>query len=80
MKTFTREEVGLYNGILNPSIYLIIHEKVYDVTEYRTRHPGKEKVMLKFAGKDASEAFEALFHSSRARSILPSLCVGFIEN
>ncbi|KAG0637799.1 FMN-dependent dehydrogenase-domain-containing protein [Tuber brumale] len=39
------------------SCWVIIHGKAYDVTEFLSEHPGGAGVILKHAGKDATEAF-----------------------
>jgi len=43
---------------------------VYNVTEYLDEHPGGGEVMLSVAGKDATNDFEDVGHSSHARSML----------
>ena len=78
MKEYTREKVSLHNGVSSPSVFLIIHNQVVDVTEYRHVHPGRDKVLMKYAGRDATDPFEALYHSSRARKRLKELIVGTI--
>ncbi|KAG8672816.1 hypothetical protein FPOAC2_06224 [Fusarium poae] len=44
------------------SCWLIIHNKVYDLTEFLPNHPGGRKVILKNAGKDSTGDFD-LIHS-----------------
>ncbi|KAF9012545.1 glyoxylate dehydrogenase [Cyathus striatus] len=36
------------------SCWIIVHSKVYDVTEFLDEHPGGSKIILKYAGKDAT--------------------------
>jgi len=42
-------------------------DKVYDITDYVSEHPGGEAVLIEEAGTDATEAFEDVGHSSDAR-------------
>jgi L-lactate dehydrogenase (cytochrome) len=42
------------------SCWVIIHGKAYDVTEFLPEHPGGPKIILKYAGKDATEEFEPI--------------------
>ncbi|KAL7788962.1 FMN-dependent dehydrogenase domain-containing protein [Trichoderma ceciliae] len=42
------------------SCWVIIHGKAYDVTEFLPEHPGGEEIILKYAGKDATEEFEPI--------------------
>ncbi|KAJ3923381.1 glyoxylate dehydrogenase [Lentinula edodes] len=42
------------------SCWIIVHGKVYDVTEFLDEHPGGSKIILKYAGNDATEAYEPI--------------------
>ncbi|KAI1739435.1 FMN-dependent dehydrogenase [Xylaria scruposa] len=42
------------------SCWVVIHGKVYDVTEFLPEHPGGMKIILKYAGKDATEEFDPI--------------------
>ncbi|EFZ04057.2 FMN-dependent dehydrogenase [Metarhizium robertsii] len=42
------------------SCWVIIHGKAYDVTDFLPEHPGGSKIILKYAGKDATEEFEPI--------------------
>lgn len=42
------------------SCWVIVHGKAYDVTEFLPEHPGGPKIILKYAGKDATEEFEPI--------------------
>ncbi|KAI0326653.1 cytochrome b5 [Cubamyces sp. BRFM 1775] len=61
------------------SLYILLHEKVYDVTKFIDEHPGGDEVILAEAGRDATEAFEDVGHSDEARVILKDLLVGDFE-
>lgn len=49
---------------------------MYNVTEYLDEHPGGGEVMLSVAGKDATNDFEDVGHSSHARSLLNKYLIG----
>ncbi|EEZ98523.1 cytochrome b5 [Tribolium castaneum] len=60
----------------NQSTWIVIHNNVYDVTEFLNEHPGGEEVLLEQAGKDGSEAFEDVGHSSDARELMQKYKIG----
>ncbi|XP_015596780.1 cytochrome b5 isoform X2 [Cephus cinctus] len=73
-KLFTRAEVAERNS--NTETWIIIHNKVYNVTAFLNEHPGGEEVLLEQAGKDATEAFEDVGHSTDARNMMKPYKVG----
>ncbi|POS88433.1 putative mitochondrial cytochrome protein, partial [Erysiphe pulchra] len=52
------------------SCWVIIHNKAYDVTEFLSEHPGGSKVILKYAGKDATSEFETIHPSDTLQKYL----------
>jgi cytochrome b involved in lipid metabolism len=54
----------------------VLHDNVYDVTAWLDGHPGGEEVLLEHAGKDATEDFEDLGHSSDARLMMKDYFIG----
>uniref|UniRef100_A0A8C4SVH4 Cytochrome b5 n=1 Tax=Erpetoichthys calabaricus TaxID=27687 RepID=A0A8C4SVH4_ERPCA len=67
---FTLEEVKKHN--VSKNTWVIIHDKVYDVTHFLDEHPGGEEVLLEQAGGDATEKMlkqhyigSSTFHSWR---------------
>ncbi|KAI0723144.1 cytochrome b5 [Earliella scabrosa] len=61
------------------SLYILLHEKVYDVTKFIDEHPGGDEVILAEAARDATEAFEDVGHSDEARALLKDMLVGDFE-
>jgi L-lactate dehydrogenase (cytochrome) len=51
-------EVAKHNS--KDSCWVIIHGRAYDVTDFLPEHPGGQKIILKYAGKDATEEFEPI--------------------
>jgi len=60
--------------------WIAIDGEVYDITSLLESHPGGSKILLDYAGRDASAAFHHLKHSELARSILPGLSVGKLKD
>jgi L-lactate dehydrogenase (cytochrome) len=54
----TGEEIAKHNS--KESCWVIIHGRAYDVTEFMPEHPGGPKIILKYAGKDATEEYEPI--------------------
>lgn len=52
------DEIAKHNN--EKSCWVVIHGKAYDVTEFMPEHPGGPKIILKYAGKDATEAYEPI--------------------
>ncbi|KAL1962459.1 hypothetical protein VTN77DRAFT_9660 [Rasamsonia byssochlamydoides] len=54
----TGAEVAKHNS--KDSCWVIVHGKAYDVTEFLPEHPGGQKIILKYAGKDATAEFDPI--------------------
>ncbi|KAF2743851.1 putative cytochrome B5 [Sporormia fimetaria CBS 119925] len=57
-------------------LWVVVHNKVYDITKYLDDHPGGIEVLVEVAGADATEAFEEIGHSEEAREALEPFYVG----
>ncbi|KAJ2957483.1 hypothetical protein NQZ79_g6802 [Umbelopsis isabellina] len=77
MSTFTHEQVATHNT--KEDLYMIVHNKVYNITEFVDEHPGGEEVLLDEGAKDATEAFEDVGHSDEARELLEKYYVGDLD-
>jgi hypothetical protein len=42
------------------SCWIIVKDEVFDVTDFLDQHPGGAGIILKYAGKDATQEYEAL--------------------
>lgn len=51
-------EVAKHNS--KDSCWVIVHGKAYDVTKFLPEHPGGQGIILKYAGKDATEEFDPI--------------------
>ncbi|XP_058093638.1 cytochrome b5-like isoform X2 [Magnolia sinica] len=52
---------------------------VYDVTKFLEDHPGGDEVLLSATGKDATDDFEDVGHSTSARAMMDEFYVGEID-
>ncbi|OAY55416.1 cytochrome b5 [Manihot esculenta] len=76
-KVFTLAQVSEHN---NPKdCWLVIGGKVYDVTKFLEDHPGGDEVLLSATGKDATDDFEDVGHSTSAREMMDQYYVGEID-
>lgn len=75
-KVFTLDEISKHTT--DDDFWLIIYEKVLDVSVFRLEHPGGEEALLEFAGKDGTLAFEAVGHSNTALELLPDYQIGIV--
>ncbi|KAF4972719.1 hypothetical protein FZEAL_9547 [Fusarium zealandicum] len=77
MDDFTTLQVAEHNS--PEDAWLVIHGKVYDVTEYLADHPGGADVLSEAAGLDASDEFDNAGHSEDAFEIMDQYCVGKLK-
>ncbi|KAK5459701.1 hypothetical protein LTS15_003830 [Exophiala xenobiotica] len=73
----THADVAAHTG--RHDLYVIIHDKVLDLSNFVDEHPGGEEVLVDQGGKDATEAFEDVGHSEDARRILDKLVIGILD-
>lgn len=60
-------------------LWMTIHGKVYDVTNFATEHPGGVEVLLDCGGVDATEMFDDVAHSDLAHEMLEPYFIGYAE-
>lgn len=75
LKQFKREEIAKTSENVTR---IIIHDKVYNVTEFLNEHPGGEEVLFDQSGKDASEDWDDVGHSSDAQELMKKYLIGEI--
>ncbi|KZT34745.1 hypothetical protein SISSUDRAFT_1065055 [Sistotremastrum suecicum HHB10207 ss-3] len=69
MAPLTAQEISQHNSA--KSCWVIIQNRVYDVTDFLPAHPGGSKIILKYAGKDATEAYEPIHPKGTLEEHLP---------
>ncbi|PKY00360.1 cytochrome b5 [Aspergillus campestris IBT 28561] len=78
MQEYTLEEVGAHKS--KTDLWVTIHGKVYDVSEYVKDHPGGADVLVDVAGQDATAAYEDVGHSEDANEILETFLIGTLKD
>ncbi|CAM9114501.1 unnamed protein product [Discosporangium mesarthrocarpum] len=76
---YTWQEVAKHNSA--KSAWIVVDNKVYDITDFAKKHPGGSEVILLMAGRDATAAFQS-YHpfTDKPRKILPKFEVGTITS
>ncbi|WCJ22479.1 Cytochrome b5 [Euphorbia peplus] len=59
--------------------WLLIHNKVFDVTNFLEDHPGGDEVILAATEKDATDDYEDIGHSESAREMMNKYYIGDID-
>ncbi|KAJ9128514.1 hypothetical protein P3X46_034928 [Hevea brasiliensis] len=75
-KVYSKAEVSLHNKRTN--CWIIIKEKVYDVTSYVEEHPGGDAI-LAHAGDDSTEGFYGPQHATRVFDMIEDFYIGDLE-
>ncbi|KAH9639883.1 hypothetical protein HF086_015734 [Spodoptera exigua] len=73
-RTITLAEVRLHDS--PQDCWVVIYDRVYDITNFFDEHPGGADIMFEYAGHDASTAFRSSGHSRMAIKALERFLVG----
>ncbi|KAJ9409617.1 hypothetical protein DTO045G8_2543 [Paecilomyces variotii] len=77
-KVFDAAEVAKHNT--PDSCWVVLYGKVYDVTDFLAEHPGGSKIILKLAGKDATEEYDPIHPpGTLEENLKPEACLGTID-
>ncbi|KAL8237096.1 hypothetical protein R6Q59_018177 [Mikania micrantha] len=76
LKAYSKAEVSLHNK--RTDCWIIIKEKVYDVTPYVEEHPGGDAI-LAHAGDDSTEGFFGPQHATRVFDMIDDFYIGELE-
>jgi predicted heme/steroid binding protein len=77
-KTFTKKEVAKHNK--KNDCWVIVDGQVLDVTNFLPDHPGGEKAILLYAGRDATEEFNMLHDPKVIPRYAPDAVIGTLKN
>lgn len=73
---FTIEDIEKHNT--ENDCWIVVKNEVYDISKYLNYHPGGKKILMNFAGKDATEGFNKFHSYINIDRILGSYHVGSI--
>ncbi|KAL5221946.1 hypothetical protein ABZP36_026659 [Zizania latifolia] len=76
-RSYTKEEISAHNT--RTDCWVIIKDKVYDVTPYVEEHPGGDAI-LNNAGDDSTEGFFGPQHGFRVFDIIEDFCIGQLKD
>ncbi|GAA5874582.1 hypothetical protein JCM16303_002911 [Sporobolomyces ruberrimus] len=62
-------EVAKHNS--QDDMWMVVNGQVYDLTDFAPSHPGGLRILLKYAGKDATEEYEPLHPEGTIEKTLP---------
>ncbi|KZT74752.1 hypothetical protein DAEQUDRAFT_719932 [Daedalea quercina L-15889] len=68
-KAWSLSEVAQHNT--TSSCWVILHNKVYDMTEFLPDHPGGSSIILKYAGRDATAVYDPIHPPDALEKNLP---------
>jgi len=78
LPTFTMAEVSKHNK--RDDCWIVLDDRVYDITSFVDRHPGGVGPIVNMAGKDATDVF-ANYHAARVyKNMLPQYLVGEVTD
>lgn len=74
---YTYSEISTH--ISPEDAWIVIEDKVLDVTSWLPHHPGGPELLLEAAGKDVTEDFNGVGHSLEAREKLREFQIGSVR-
>ncbi|KAJ6251136.1 cytochrome b5 reductase 4 family member [Anaeramoeba flamelloides] len=60
--------------------WMLLGDKVYDLTKYLEYHPGGTKILQKFCGRDGTKAFARQHRWVNYTHLLEKCLIGFFNN
>ncbi|KAL4325076.1 hypothetical protein GQ457_11G016460 [Hibiscus cannabinus] len=75
-KSYSKSEVNVHNK--RTDCWIIIKDKVYDVTSYVEEHPGGDAI-LAHAGDDSTEGFFGPQHATRVFDMIDDFYIGDLQ-
>ncbi|CAH1776574.1 unnamed protein product, partial [Owenia fusiformis] len=69
-------KADLENHCKDGGLWVVIHGRVYDIQDFKSNAPCGAEVLLDYAAKDATEVFEQVFHTDKARAMMNNYYIG----
>mmetsp|Transcript_4724 Transcript_4724/g.8373 ORF Transcript_4724/g.8373 Transcript_4724/m.8373 type:complete len:510 (+) Transcript_4724:160-1689(+) len=78
MRSISVKEIGQH-GPTAAEKWVIVEGEVFDVSSFAAFHPGGQRLLEEYAGKDASEEFALYHHDGVMRKYREKLMIGKVE-
>lgn len=75
-RKYTMNEVQRHSQL--DDCWMVIFDKVYNITEFVDEHPGGDFILLEYAGRDATHPFLSSRHGSSAYKMLDKYWIGIL--
>ena len=75
-RKYTLKEVEQHNSLFD--CWMVIFDKVYNISEFVDEHPGGDFILLEYAGRDATHPFLSSRHGSSAYKMLDKYWIGIL--
>ncbi|XP_074597496.1 uncharacterized protein LOC141852390 [Brevipalpus obovatus] len=73
---YTLEQVSEHCTV--DDCWIVIFDKVYDVTNFLHIHPGGDYVICEHGGRDATVSFQNTLHTKDAYDLMKKYCIGML--
>ncbi|KAG0152203.1 hypothetical protein CROQUDRAFT_103179 [Cronartium quercuum f. sp. fusiforme G11] len=77
LNTYTLEDVAKHNS--KDDVWVVVNGEVLDVTAFKADHPGGEKAIMLYAGRDATEEFNMLHDPKVVKKYAPDSIIGKLK-
>lgn len=73
---YTRHQVAQHCS--PESCWVVVADKIYNITNYIQKHPGGKEILLEYGGYDVTDVFLNKPHSCGAKNELETLFCGYL--
>ncbi|KRX00823.1 Cytochrome b5-like heme/steroid binding domain [Pseudocohnilembus persalinus] len=77
-KTFSKSEVSTHNK--DGDLWVILFNRVYDLSKFANLHPAGRNVLLDYAGQDCTQLFEQFHSETIIHKYHQKLCIGKVQD
>eukprot|EP01083_Nonionella_stella_P253024 871093_1 len=74
---YTWDEIRKHNQ--EEDLWVVLYNRIYNVTDFQIDHPGGPDVLQDIAAQDASEEFENILHTEKARKMTKKYLIGKVK-
>eukprot|EP00483_Globobulimina_turgida_P008708 UN08726 len=78
LKEYSWDEIKKHNQ--EKKLFVVFYNRVYDLTEFQNIHPGGPDILHDISGQDATEEFERMLHTEKARKLAKKYLIGRVKD